>query len=59
MGYEAPIQNPPDPDRALKDAIVAALEGGLYDRAGKLLDVLRVTRAAEVVSIKRPRERSE
>jgi len=46
-----------DPDEALKGAIKAALEAGLYDRAKTLLDVLPKTSAAAAVVDLRDRRR--
>jgi hypothetical protein len=41
-----------DPDVALKTAIKVAVDAGMYDRAAKLLDVLRSTPPlAEIVSL--------
>jgi hypothetical protein len=46
-----------DPDVALKEAIKAAIDAGLYDRARALLDVLaKTSEAAGVVDL---RERSK
>lgn len=54
-----PDPEPSDPDAALKDAIKAALDAGLFDRARALLEVLTKTpRAAEVVDL-RERRRGE
>jgi hypothetical protein len=47
----------PDPDEALKTAIKVAVDAGQYDRAAKLLDVLRSTPAvAAVIDLAKRRE---
>ena len=46
------------PDEALRGAIKAAVDGGLYDRARALIDVLsRTSEPAAVVDIRDHRER--
>lgn len=52
-----PPQPTSDPDDALKNAIVAAVHGGLFDRARALLDVLANTSAPAAVIDLRERRR--
>jgi hypothetical protein len=55
-GSETPVRNDSrgaenDPDAALKMAIKAAVDAGQYERAAKLLEVLRATPPAKVLEL--------
>lgn len=55
VGEGSPVREA-DPDDALKSAIKAALDAGLFDRARALLDVLsKTSAAAEVVDLRERR----